>query len=79
VARAQRIEVTAPGIVLGFRPGNEAQERVRDAPTGGEHHTQGTGRKLLEDLSDALETLGVRDRRTAEFVYDPGGGVLSWH
>ena len=33
------------------------------------------GRQRFEDVGDALETLGVCDRRTAEFVYDPGGGV----
>ena len=79
VARAQRVELTAPGIVLRFRSGHQAEQRVRDAATRREHHAQSPGRQRFEDVGDALETLSVRDRRTAEFVYDPGGGVRGWH
>ena len=79
MARAQRVELTAPGVVLRFGAGHEAEQRVGDAATGREHHAQSPGRQCFEDVGDALETLGVRDRRTAEFVYDPGGGVRGWH
>ncbi len=75
----KRVELTAPGIVLRFGARHQAEQRVRDAATGREHHAQPTGRQRFEDVGDALETLGVRDRRTAEFMYDPGGGVRGWH
>ena len=75
VPRAQRIELTAPAVVLRFGARDEAEQRIGDAAAGREHHAQATGRQRFEDVGDALETLGVRDRRTAEFVYDPGGGV----
>ena len=76
---AKRVEIAAPGVVLRFGTRDEAEQRIRDAATGREHHAQAAGRERFEDVGDALETLGVRDRRTTEFVYDPGGGVRGWH
>ena len=79
VPRAQRVELAAPGLVLRFGARDEAEQRVGDAAAGRQHHAQPTRRQRFEDVGDALETLGVRDRRTAKFVYDPGGGVSRLH
>ena len=40
VARAQRVQVAAIGIVLRFGARDEAEQPVRDAATGGQHHPQ---------------------------------------
>ena len=79
VTRANRVEITAPGVVLRFGAGDEAEQCIGDAATRREHDAQSPGRQRFEDVGDALETLGVRDRRTAKFVYDPGGGVSRLH
>ena len=79
VTRAQRVQFAAPGVVLRFGARHQAQQRIGDAATGREHHSQSPGRQCFEDVGDAAKALGVSDRRTAEFVYDPGGGVRRWH
>ena len=79
VTRPQRVQLAAIGVILGFGARNQAQQRIGDAATGREHHAQPSRGQCFEDVGDAAKALGVSDRRTAKFVYDPGGGVRGWH
>jgi hypothetical protein len=79
VTRAQRIQVAAIGVVLRFGAGHEPEQCIGDTAAGGQHHTQAARGQLFKVMGDALEALGVSDRRTAELVNDPGGGVRRWH
>src|SRR6185369_16905876 len=79
VARAQRVEIAAIGVVLRLGAGDEPEQRIGDAAARRQHHAQRTGRQRFEDVGDTFETLGIGNRGTAEFVYDPGGWVSGWH
>ncbi len=61
MARTQRIQLTAPGLILRFGACNQAQQPIGDTATGREHHSQSPGWQCFEDVGDAAKALGVSD------------------
>jgi hypothetical protein len=54
-----------------WRERDGVQQRVGDAPAGGQHHGLARVRGSLDDVGDAPETIAVGDARTAKLVYHP--------
>jgi len=54
-----------------FRQRHQAEQCVRHAAAGGQHHRFARIGRCLDDFSDAAETAGVGDAGTPKFMYDP--------
>ena len=72
---AQRGNLAAIAVVLPFRQGHEAQQRIRHAAAGGQNDAQPQCRQGVENGRHAAEAISVSDARPSELVHDPRIGL----